>query len=159
MSNNFEKLISVESLRVYLLPIDKLQNDTLAIWGKMGAQHMVEHLIYSLQMGNGKLKVNCLSPVDKLPVLKRILLSNRPLPRNFINPIIGDELLPLQYHSLENAKSELAIEIDDCYQYFEEHPDSKPINPTFGNLNKEEWLIFHHKHFTHHLAQFGLIPG
>ena len=33
---------------------------------------------------------------------------------------------------------------------------TRPHN-IFGYLNYHEWLWFHYKHFSHHLAQFGLI--
>jgi hypothetical protein len=39
----------------------------------------------------------------------------------------------------------------------EEKKEALPINPTFGPLNKEEWLQFHKKHLTHHFTQLGLI--
>jgi len=36
------------------------------------------------------------------------------------------------------------------------NPDALKLNPTFGELNKAEWEIFHEKHFTHHFKQFGI---
>ena len=41
-------------------------------------------------------------------------------------------------------------------KYFEENKDATPINPTMGELNKQEWIIFHNKHFEHHFKQFNL---
>lgn len=84
-------------------------------------------------------------------------MSERPLPKNFINPIIGENLLPLEYSSIEEAISALRVEIDDYKNLFKEKPKSVFVNPTFGSLNKEEWEVFHRKHFQHHLSQFGLV--
>jgi len=128
-----------------------------ALWGKMSFQHMIEHLTQSVRISNGKLTVACNTPEEKLPTLKRILMSERPLPKNFINPIIGENLLPLEYSSIVEAISALRVEIDDYKNLLKEKPESIFVNPTFGSLNKEEWEVFHRKHFLHHLSQFGLV--
>ncbi|MBI5729690.1 MAG: DUF1569 domain-containing protein [Ignavibacteriales bacterium] len=134
-----------------------LRSDTKQLWGKMTAQHMVEHLILAVRTSNSKLNIGCFNPPEKIPTLKRFLMSGRPLPKEFINPLIGEGLLPLEYENLEEAKLVLEKELEDYYKYFEEHPDATLLNPTFGELNKNEWDVFHEKHFTHHLSQFGLL--
>ena len=141
-----QSLNRLESLTTYHKPL----------WGKMSAQHMVEHLILAVKMGNGKLRSECFNPPEKLPALRRFLFSEKPLPKEFINPAIGADLLPLEFSSLEEAKEKLKSEIKDYIKYFKNNPDAKSVNVTFGELNKEEWDIFHRKHFTHHLKQFGL---
>ncbi len=133
-----------------------LKSDTKQLWGKMTAQHMVEHLILAVRTSNGKLNVGCFNPPDKLPTLKRFLLSSRPLPKEFMNPIIGENLLPLEYKNLDEAIKILSQEVNDYYEYFKENPDALLLNPTFGELNKSEWDVFHEKHFKHHLSQFGI---
>jgi hypothetical protein len=137
--------------------LDKLEADTKPLWGKMTPQHMIEHLILAIQAGNGKLKVECFNPEEKLPVLKRFLQSNRELPKEFINPLIGEDLLPLKFSDLNEAKRKLFSEIEVHEMFFNKNPDALTTNPTFGPLNKEEWNRFHEKHFKHHLKQFGLI--
>ncbi len=134
----------------------KLENSSKPLWGKMSAQHMVEHLIFAVQLSNGKIQKGCYNPPEKIPVLKRFLMSERPLPKDFINPAIGSNLVPLQYENLESAKLVLKQELEDYYSCFEENPTDTFINPTFGELNKSEWDVFHEKHFKHHLNQFGL---
>ena len=137
--------------------LNGLQKDTKQLWGKMSAQHMIEHLILAVKMSNGKLIVGCFNPPEKIPALKRFLLSGRPLPKEFINPLVGEGLIPLECENLEEAKLVLRKEIEDYYKYFEERPDAILVNATFGELNKNEWDVFHEKHFTHHLGQFGII--
>ncbi|MCF8239856.1 MAG: hypothetical protein K9J16_00615 [Melioribacteraceae bacterium] len=134
-----------------------LDPDTKPLWGKMTAQHMVEHLILAVKMGNGKMNVECINPPDKLPTLKRFMMSSRPMPRGFINPMIGTELIPLEYESMNAAIEMLKKELSDYEKYFDENPGKELMNATFGPLNKKEWDVFHEKHFTHHLTQFGLI--
>jgi hypothetical protein len=137
--------------------INLLKSNQNPLWGNMSAQHMVEHLILAVKMGNGKLKLECITPPDKLPTFKKFLMSSRPMPKGFVNPVIGPDNLPLNYSSLDEAKSKLEEEIEDYHRFFEENPDAKTMNVTFGELNKTEWDQFHKKHFTHHLEQFGLL--
>lgn len=141
-----------------LSSLDKLSEQTKPLWGIMTPQHMIEHLIAAVQMSNGKVEFKeCMNPEKKLPVLKKILMSPRPLPKNFVNTVIGEGLKPLLLPNLDNAKKNLKEELNNFYKYFESNPSAKPLNPTFGPLNKEEWAQFHKKHFTHHFTQFGLI--
>lgn len=137
--------------------LDGLQPSAKQLWGKMSAQHMVEHLIFAMQLSNNKLNVGCFNPPEKIPVLKKIMMSSRPFPREFINPVIGENLVPLIHNSLNEAIRNLIREVEDYYKFFEENPDAVLTNPTFGDLGKTEWAVFHEKHFRHHFEQFGLI--
>ena len=141
----------------YLTLLNKLDPQQKPLWGKMTPQHMVEHLILAVQMGNGKLKLECFNPPEKIPTLKRFLMSSRPMPKLFVNPVIGEDLIPLENSSLLEAIEKLKNEIDDYVIFFENNPSANLVNVTFGELNKEEWDVFHKKHFTHHLSQFGLL--
>lgn len=149
---------SLDKLIVYkIILLNKLKPESKPLWGKMSAQHMVEHLILAARTSNGKLNAGCFNPPEKWRTLKRFLISSRPLPKGFMNPIIGEDLLPLEYKNLDEAIKILSQEVDDYYKYFEENPDALLLNVTFGELNKAEWEVFHDKHFTHHLSQFGII--
>ena len=141
----------------FIETLSLLNSDQKPVWGKMTPQHMVEHLIHAVKIGNGKLKLECFNPPEKLPVLKRFLMSDRPMPKGFVNPAIGSENLPPHHSSLQQAMAKLKEEIEDYHRFFEENPSAKPVNVTFGELNKCEWDQFHKKHFTHHLEQFGLL--
>ena len=141
----------------YLTFLNKLDPQQKPLWGKMTPQHMVEHLILAVQMSNGKLKLECFNPPEKISTLKKFLMGNRPMPKLFVNPVIGEDLRPLEYPSLEEAREKLKKEMDDFILFFENNPDANLVNVTFGELNKEEWDVFHKKHFTHHLSQFGLL--
>ena len=141
----------------YLTLLNKLNPQQKPLWGKMTPQHMVEHLILAVQMSNGKLKLDCFNPPENIPTLKRFLMSSRPMPKLFVNPVIGEDLRPLENSSLINAVEKLKKEIDDYLLFFEDNPGANLVNVTFGELNKEEWDVFHKKHFTHHLSQFGLL--
>jgi hypothetical protein len=141
----------------YLILLKKLGPHQKPLWGKMTPQHMVEHLILAVQMSNGKLKLECFNPPEKIPSLKRFLMSSKPMPKLFVNPVIGEDLRPVEYSSFEEAMDKLTSVIDDYELFFENNHGAKPVNVTFGELNKKEWDVFHQKHFTHHLSQFGLL--
>lgn len=136
--------------------LNKLTPNQKPLWGKMTPQHMVEHLVLAVKMSNGKLSMKCFNPPEKIPALKRFLLSSKPLPKLFENPALGKGLSQLEYRSIDEAKERLNEEIGEYHSYFKKNPDSKTVNVTFGELNKDEWEVFHRKHFQHHLSQFGL---
>ena len=137
--------------------LENLKVNEKPLWGKMTPQHMVEHLVLAVQISNGNLAVKCITQPETLPPLKRFLLGDRPLPKEYINPYIGPDLLPLKYSDVQVARSELEIEINNYVQFFKKNPDIKTVHVTFGELNKEEWDKFHLKHFRHHLEQFNLL--
>jgi hypothetical protein len=140
----------------YLDILKNLAKDAKPLWGKMTPQHMIEHLILAVKMSNGKLNLECFNPAEKIPALKRFLMSSRPLPKLFENPALGKGLHPLEYKSLYEAIEKLKEEVENYYSFFNSNPDAKTMNVTFGKLNKEEWDVFHKKHFEHHLSQFDL---
>ncbi len=144
-------------LQQYLDKIEPLAPDTQPVWGEMTPQHMVEHLIMIVRVSNGKIEGKAAYDGRRQKVMKRFLQSDKPMPRQFTNPLIGPDLKPLMFKDLATAKRELAGELYDFSNYFDENPNARPVNPTFGPLNREEWIRFHHKHFTHHLKQFGLL--
>lgn len=148
MKNKFHNLIK---------HLEKLSPDSKPVWGKMTPQHMIEHLILAVRMSNGGMKVECFNPEEKILTLKKFLMSSRPLPKNFVNPLIGENLLPLEYGSMEEALTVLNKEIEKHFSFFELNPGASTTNATFGDLNKDEWEIFHRKHFKHHLEQFGIV--
>ncbi len=147
----------MKPLDKYIELLKELMPDKKPDWGIMTAQHMIEHILLAVQMSNGKLILECFNDKEKLPMLRRYLMSNRPLPQGFANPYIGEGLLQLKFSNLEEAISELEKEVNDYYNFFEENSDAKLTNVTFGELGKDEWAVFHEKHFAHHLKQFGLI--
>ena len=144
-------------LLIKLEQLCDLHKEAKQLWGKMSSQHMIEHLIIAVRISNGKLTFDCFNPPEKLPTLKKFLMSSRPIPKEFVNPLIGEGLVPLEFKNLGEAKIALKKEIEDYYKYFEEKPNASFINPTFGELTKNEWDVFHEKHFTHHFRQFGII--
>ncbi|OOG70118.1 DUF1569 domain-containing protein [Algoriphagus sp. A40] len=134
-----------------------LTKDTLAQFGIMTPQHMVEHLTLTVKISYGRIKLPEFEPNEKQLAQKQALInSDIKFPIGIKAPVIGDKLLDLRYENLETAKTELVKSIDDYNQHFSEFQNDQTIHPRFGKLNYEEWERFHKKHFQHHLSQFGL---
>lgn len=136
--------------------LSKLDDNTPPQWGKMSAQHMIEHLILTFRICNGTKEVKVVTEERMIPIQKRFLLGSKPLPKLFINPVIGEDLLVLEFENLSASKKELLKEIEKYELYFKLNPEAKPAHPVFGYLNKTEWNIFHNKHIRHHFLQFGI---
>ena len=136
--------------------LNQLQPDQKPLWGKMTPQHMVEHLYKAVQASINEINLNVFTEERKIPILKKLFLGERALPKEFMNPAIGPELLTLEFKDLNNAIIEFENVQKRYEQFFINNPSVKTAHPIFGYLTKEEWDIFHQKHYKHHLAQFGL---
>jgi len=136
--------------------LNQLTPDQKPLWGKMTPQHMVEHLYKTVKASIDELKLKIFTEERKVPLLKRLFLGDRELPKEFMNPAIGPDLMKLEFEDLNSAIIELEKIISRYNSYFIANPDAKTTHPVFGYLTKEEWDLFHIKHFKHHLSQFGL---
>jgi oxepin-CoA hydrolase/3-oxo-5,6-dehydrosuberyl-CoA semialdehyde dehydrogenase len=136
--------------------LNLLNANQTALWGKMSPQHMVEHLYKTLQASINEIELIVYTEERKIPVLKRLFSGDRELPKEFMNPAIGPELMNLEFENLDTAIKELENVLIRYDKFFEQNPSSKTIHPVFGLLEKSEWDVFHQKHFKHHLSQFGL---
>jgi oxepin-CoA hydrolase/3-oxo-5,6-dehydrosuberyl-CoA semialdehyde dehydrogenase len=134
----------------------KLTANQKPLWGKMTSQHMVEHLYKTVQASISEITLNIYTEERRIPVVKKLFLGSRPLPKEFINPAIGPDLLPLEFPDLNSAIQELSKVLIRYEKFFIAKPQEKTIHPIFGYLTKEEWDLFHKKHFTHHMSQFGI---
>ena len=143
-------IVEIEKLLTQLTPNQK------PLWGKMTPQHMVEHLYKTIQASINEISLNVYTEERKIPVLKKLFLGDRALPKEFMNPAIGPELMSLEFENLNSAIIELAKVMYRYDKFFNENPSAKTAHPIFGFLNKEEWDTFHQKHLKHHLSQFGL---
>lgn len=137
--------------------LTRLEPNTPAQWGTMTAQHMVEHLLLPLQIGRGVLELGVVTPEAKVERVKQLmLLGEAPLKKGFAAPFLPEGLLPLQFENLTLAIEALKKEVEEFMLFWETYSGHSSSHPVFGPLNKEEWLLFQSKHFTHHFSQFGL---
>lgn len=139
--------------------LEKLTAETPAQWGNMTAQHMVEHLIDSVRLANGKFSAPFLFGEEKAAEMKerfaQYIADPGIFPKNVPNPLV--KLGPYKAASLAVAIEKLAADVELFYAHFAQNPDVRPTHPFFGPLNFEEWEAFHEKHFRHHFTQFELL--
>ena len=151
MSNQIN-ILDKQHLKELLL---QLQPDTTALWGKMTPQQMVEHLVEEVKYTNGKKKATSTLPPGEAEADKKAKLQpNFEMPRN-VN--LGPLPEYYRFPTLETAINELMQELEDFDKYYNQ-PAVTAVHFAFGPMNRDEWLTWHTKHFTHHFRQFGLLP-
>jgi len=137
----------------------KLSLDTPPVWGTMNVWQMIEHIAWPFKASNGQFKMPLTTPEDKVERIKNIgLLNDKPMQRNFNNPILTDEMRKPRNASVDASLIELQNDINLFIQYFKTRESNHTeIHNIFGPLNYNEWLQFHYKHVKHHLEQFGVV--
>jgi len=140
--------------------LESLHSTAEPKWGRMSAQHMVEHLSGVIMISNGRFEAPAMYEEEKLAKNYNFIIKeqNR-LKRNTKAPILPEEPLPLRFTSLDEAKEKLLKTLDSFFTYYESNPEAKQMHPAFGMLNFEEWTYFHSIHTQYHLDQFGLFEG
>jgi oxepin-CoA hydrolase/3-oxo-5,6-dehydrosuberyl-CoA semialdehyde dehydrogenase len=138
--------------------LETLNSETTPQWGSMNATQMMDHLsdAFKLSMANYAIPADAISEkAEKYKVIS--LLSDRPLPKGFNNPIL-QLLFKTSAPEFEQARQALHNQYAAFKLYFESNLGIQTPHNIFGNLHYHEWLWFHYKHCLHHFAQFGLIP-
>lgn len=135
--------------------LNQLDAGCRPLWGKMRAQQMLEHLIDQVQYTNGSKIPFCDVAADEALRRKaRMLAEDVEIPRNVI---LGDLPEAHAFPGLHEATQQLMLELDRFDQFLAK-PGSTAIHGTYGPMNHAEWVIWHSRHFRHHLKQFGLLP-
>lgn len=151
-------MINIQERNTVFEMLKKLQSDTPPLFGKMSPQHMIEHLMLALSFSNGKSPQPLMVDERVAKTIKHYTINtNKEMSVGFKAPMLGDDLLPLTYSNLESAIEHLREELNSFDLYFKINPNATPVSPVIGELNYNEWIIFHNKHFTHHFKQFGLL--
>jgi len=149
--NQFVDITNRKVLYRLLLNLDA---QAKPLWGKMTPQQMIEHLITQVQYTNGVRIPTWDGPHENTAARKQNgIYTNNEMPRNIVLEELPETLT---YPDLETAINQLMKELDTFDRHFNTL-DLKVIHGGFGPLDYSEWIIWHGKHFTHHLKQFGLI--
>ena len=155
MNEQKRHFITKESIPLF----KSLPGDAVGKWGKMNGQQMAEHVAAFFYVSTEKIKFELVTPVEHLPQYREFLYSDKEFRENTKAPgsVIGEEALPLQYATMEEALDNLEKSIAYFEKYFKDNATQKTLHPVFGELNYEEWVLLHYKHVMHHLKQFGLL--
>ncbi len=136
--------------------LSALQKETQALWGKMTASQMLNHLIDIAQISNGKIVVEFANKDVPLAKMRHILYKDVPFPKEFAAPAQVEAMISnANNNNLDQLKQNLIEELNEMEAHFDSD-DKTVINAVFGPLNLDDWKWFHRKHISHHLAQFGL---
>jgi oxepin-CoA hydrolase/3-oxo-5,6-dehydrosuberyl-CoA semialdehyde dehydrogenase len=128
------------------------------LWGKMTAQHMIEHL-YTAVVSSTIIKKTPPIPANpRQEEFKNILVySLAPMGKNLDNPAFRFGLPDYTNPSIIEAKAKLLSSLERFFEVYEGKDDAYNFNIFLGDLHTQETLLFHYKHFKHHYTQFGLI--
>jgi hypothetical protein len=129
-------------------------------WGKMSVQQMIEHYAGdAVRNANGRLKIDTIiTPPEQLVHMREFMMSDKPFKENTVNPLMGEEPLPLHYTTIQGAIGALQQELIYFFEAYEKNPEMIIRNPFFGDLNFEQNVQLLYKHAIHHLKQFGVDP-
>ena len=159
MENSARSAIDIMDREMIFKLLAQLQPDSIARFGIMSAQHMIEHLALAVRYGNGREPQELQYRQEKADKIKfYVINTDNEIQAGFKSPTLPlDDLLPLKHLDLGSAIENLRLELKLFDEYFKANPESRPVNPTMGVLTHEEWIIFQNKHITHHFKQFGLL--
>ncbi|MBN3582558.1 DUF1569 domain-containing protein [Algoriphagus aestuarii] len=145
------------NIEVLKQKLERLTKNTKPAFGIMTAQHMVEHLTVTVKLSTGRISYPPFIPSEKQLSQKEALLHTElEFPKGIKAPGLGDNLMPLKFEALEEAKEALLKSLKEYDRYFKENSTAQTIHPRFGLLTFEEWELFHPKHFKHHFSQFNI---
>ena len=126
-------------------------------WGKMTIHQMVEHMTEAIKNANGKLKLELLTPQEKVPAMFAFLQSEKEFKPNTKNALMSEEPEEVHIENFDDAVNQYIAEVLDLEKYYNLYPKDSQMNPFFGKLNFDDWCQLLHKHAVHHLKQFKLI--
>lgn len=138
--------------------LNALTEKTKAKWGLMTPQHLVEHLEYFDQVALGKIKVDIITPEDRLEKYQDSLWNYKPMGKNYQHPLFKKgEVEDLRHESLAAAKEAFWKSYEEVQTFYKENPEGTLMNPVFGMLDKYQYKLLVRKHMNHHFEQFGIL--
>ncbi len=138
--------------------IDGVSGEELAGWGLMNVHEMLEHLIFPLNFAITDVPMIQVTPEEKLPRQQEFLVSAYGMPKNFKIPFLPtDKTVPLIKQDLQESKQLLKDTLEQFFKVIDAPYFTTKLHPVFGQLDRQGWLTFQYKHFSHHFLQFGLL--
>ncbi|MEZ5046561.1 MAG: DinB family protein [Chitinophagaceae bacterium] len=142
----------------YSTLLQKLDEHTKPLFGKMNVLQMIEHMSDAFRQASGLIPQEALHNEAITQKMYQFMMSDKPFKDNTPNPNLPEEPLAVKSASKEEAIHTLQKDIQFFINTFKEDKDKRILNPFFGNLNQEEWIHLLHKHAWHHLRQFNINP-
>ena len=154
MSNSAEQFLKKDLLSI----LKQLKPDQKAVWGKMDAQQMVEHLRDVCKVANGKIVLPLYNnDPAQLAKARAFLMSDLPFQENLRVPVMPEEPRAHKYAGMEEAIAKTMEELGEVFKVYADDPHLVLMHPMFGALNYTEQLHYLEKHIRHHLRQFEMV--
>jgi len=151
--NKFIDITDRPALNQYLA---QLQSCNIPQWGSLTPLQLLEHLVETIEYSNGKKHTDCTLSKEEAEKRKQFMIyTDAEIPMGIKTPKEEDGIPAAIFTGLIEAIAALNSELDTFEKYFAIE-GAIAVHPGFGALQYKEWLVFHGKHFTHHLKQFGL---
>ncbi len=122
-----------------------------ALWGHLTAPRMLAHLCDQMRVTLGDRPCAPLPGPARYPVLRELILYVLPWPKGKIQgPPEAFLTAPTEW------ARDLATLNGLVEQFVGQGPGGTwPDHPAFGRMSGQAWGVFCHRHFDHHVRQFG----
>jgi hypothetical protein len=132
--------------------INRLTPDAKARFGKLTAPRMICHLADSVRVGTGELPARMKNGPLANPVARWLMAYVVPFPKGKAET--APEMLTTTPADWQADLSALREQLQAAAQRGQ-HGAWAP-HPAFGKMSGKLYGVFIHKHFDHHLRQFGV---
>jgi hypothetical protein len=131
--------------------IETLNEDSMALWGKMNVHQMVMHCIKgdSTYLAQKSYKQIFIGKLFGKTALKQLLKDEAPMRRN--SPTSPDFIIEETTGDLQALKKQW-IELVNGYEHYQ---TPSITHFFFGKMTREQIGRLAYKHIDHHLRQFG----
>jgi hypothetical protein len=145
-------IYNAKDVQEIIARIDKLDVNSIRLWGKMDTAQMLRHCYLGVQSAKGEVQVKRVLMSYLIgPMVKNLFLKGKPYPRNAAT---GKELVVTVQLELDTERNKLK-DILHAFQQAGEAGCTKEPHGFFGKLTPAEWGILQYKHLDHHLQQFS----
>jgi hypothetical protein len=133
--------------------IESLGPDSKGLWGKMNVSQMLSHIQVPMEvaLGDKQLKRTLMGIIFG-GIAKKKLFSEKPFSQNLPT---DPSFIRKGDHDFDTEKQKVTMLLNRFVSGGHAGLTQLP-HPFFGKLTAEEWGTSMHKHFDHHLRQFGV---
>ena len=132
--------------------IGRLRPDAERRWGRMTAPQMLAHLCDQMRHTLGDAHAAPRAGILRNPVVRYLSIHWLPWPRGRIKGPREAFLTPPA-----SWDADVATLLGLVDRVVARRPDAEwPPHALFGAMSGRDWGVFCHKHFDHHLRQFGV---
>lgn len=135
-----------------LARVRALKPDAPARWGRMNAPRMVVHLGDQMRHALGDAPTAAQRGPLRLPLIKHVVMYWLPWPKGRIK---GPPEAFLTQPTTWDADVATLIGLVDRL-VADRGRETWPDHAIFGAMSRQSWGRFSHRHFDHHLRQFGV---